>query len=147
MLSASEKRLLKRASRLTLKLEQSAQESDGPGLVQNRYGHFEPRDLRDQEIEAHRILVQKFPSEAYYSYLLAASLWRACFFGEAKEIYARLSETDGQYSLSSMMMLALLIHEQGDASSAQRILDRHNRAIRAQGGIVTHESVSQFHAS
>ena len=147
MLSASEKRLFKRASRLTLKLEQAAQESDGPGLVQNRYGHFEPRDLRDQEIEAHRILVQEFPGEGYYSYLLAASLWRACLFDEAKEIYAHLSDTDGQYSIPSMMMLALLTHERGDANSAQRILDRHNQAVRAQGGIVTHESVSQFHAS
>jgi len=103
------------------------------GFSKNKYGMYEPIELRDKELEAYRRLVKNYPKNTHYKYLLASSYWRSAYFDDAIATYADVVDMAAEFSNASILMLACIFYEQENKEKAQAYLDRHNRIARERG--------------
>lgn len=145
MFRSREKRDFAEANSLTLELEQATVGEKRDGFAENKYGAYEPIELRDREIEAYEQLSENYPRSTYYKFLLAKSYWRSAFFEQAISMYEEVARLGADYSNESVLMLACINYEQGARDKAQALLDKHNKEAVRRDGVPSRERIEDLY--
>lgn len=145
MSRSREKHDFAQANSLTLKLEQATVDEQRDGYAENKYGMYEPIELRDREIESYERLSKNYPKSAYYKFLLASSYWRSAFFEKAISTYSEVANLDADYSNESVLMLACINYEQGQRDKAQELLDKHNQEAVRSGSVPSKDRIEELY--
>lgn len=132
-LDAETRKLVSQITKLSVKIEQNASDSEKAGFFQNRYGSYDREDWTAKLFALFDVLMSRQPNEEYFRYLFAGALARASRLAEAEAVYRELREAGGTYGNHAEHMLISVYLQLDNTAAASEALRKYNERMISDG--------------